>query len=113
MNPVGMICVRFHSVEKLDYQKQLGLSLDPEEAIEKHTNQRVTFDCHDFPQDDEYTEEIYLCSQQPQTEAKEVFDFFISRIKPTEFIVVEVALCNEQLDWLQLLYSNAADSDDC
>jgi hypothetical protein len=105
-----MIAIRFHSTDKLDYQKQLGFDGDePEIVIETITNKRVRFDCAETPNDDDYTEIIYMQCENSETDPKAVFEFLTGCLHPHSNLLIELFACTNQLDSFQLLYSNATD----
>lgn len=91
---------------RLDYKKQLGFDLEPVSVIENHTRGRVKFDCYDYPQDDEFTELLYMQCENRETDSLAVFNFLSSCLNDKSNLLVEIFACDNHLLLEKVLYSN-------
>lgn len=102
-----MICIRFHSSDRLNYQKHLGFDCEPETFIEKIIRGRIKFNCYDYPQDDEYTELLYMQCENRKANSKVIFDFLLNCLHSNSNLLIEIFACDNQLVCDKMLFSNA------
>ena len=104
---MAMIAIRFHSTDELDYEKQLGFDDEPDIVIENFTDRQVTIDCFGHPQDDNYTEILYMECNNSEADSKMVFDFLQNCLHDNSNLLIEIYSCDNKLDFVKLLCSNA------
>ena len=108
---MGMITILIHrpyAAGTLDFDAQFGFDDELEKEIEKAADGRVWEDCWDFPLDDwEHNIVLYMETADPVPDARDVYDFLISSLRPGHNVLVEVFLSNDTLDLVDKLHSNS------
>ena len=102
-----IIAIRFHSSEELNYGKQLGFDKEPQYIIENLTNRQVELDCVGNPQDDCFSEILYMRCKSRQVDSKAIFNFLLNCLHDDSNLLIEIFACNKFLNCEKLLYSNA------
>ncbi len=106
---MGEIFIRLHSSEELEYEKFFGFDCYWGERLEELTDGKVSEDCYDTPHDDNFTEIIYMRSENPKEHAQLVFDILTGISAQDSNLLIEVGICDEKLSNPQIVYSNATE----
>lgn len=108
---MGMIAILFHrpyAAGILDFGAQFGFDDELEKEIENATDGRVWEDCWDYPlDDDEHNVLLYMETNNPISDARDVNDFLISRLRPGSKVLVEIFLSGDELGLFSKLHSNS------